>query len=296
MDSPSNFFSLMPMGQHFSLNPGETTTGSIFIINPQSSTEDFTYKIRIVPYGVKGEDYDLDIVTDSDMTQIKDWIIIEEPEGTVTPGETREVKFHITVPETAPGGGQYSALVVGSNKESAVEEGTVVINSSYEMASIIYAEIAGETVHSGSIVSHDIPSFSTTPEVSLNATFENKGNVHETAKISLVVSDFFSGEDYFSTEEEGKDIAEVVMPFTTRHLIRDISNLPSLGIVTIKESIEYMGDTSDQESHLIICPLWFLILVCLTVSALLFAILVRLFHFHKESKNSPASNGEEFED
>ena len=64
----SNMFTILPMSQRFSLKPGETYEGSITVVNPVDATEDFAYKASIVPYGVSGEDYQADLVTDSDHT------------------------------------------------------------------------------------------------------------------------------------------------------------------------------------------------------------------------------------
>lgn len=285
----------MPMGQQVFLTPGESTPCYIYVINPQDSTEDFNYRVSIIPYGVTGEDYDIDIISETNQTLIKDWIVIDEPTGTVSPGETRRVDLTINVPENAPGGGQYSAIVVSSDGEDSAnsEEGNVAITFSYEMASIIYADVAGETVHAGSLVSHYLPNFSTTSNVSLSTTFENHGNVHETAVISLVVSNLFSGEEIFSSEDSETNLSEVIMPSTTRHLVRELSNLPSLGVVTVKETIEYMGEVSNFEERVLICPLWFLILVGATILTLLAAIIARLFKFHSKTKTLPE---EDFED
>lgn len=282
----------MPMGQDFSLTPGESVHGLIYVINPQDSAEDFDYKVHIAPYGVTGDNYDVDIVTETNETMIKDWIVIDNPTGTVSPGETHEITFTINTPENAPGGGQYSAIVVEADDKSDISEGTVAVDFSYQMASIVYADVAGETIHSGSLISHHLPNFSTTPNVSLTATFENNGNVHEVAKITLFVTDFFTGEDYFSSEESEADLSEVVMPSTTRRLVRDLSNLPSLGFITVKETIEYMGETSNLEEHVFICPLWFLVLVFATLFSLIGAIISRVVHSHKKQKTLPKEDFE----
>ena len=77
----SNMFTILPMSQRFSLKPGETYEGSITVVNPVDATEDFAYKASIVPYGVSGEDYQADLVTDSDHTMVAKWIKLEEPTG-----------------------------------------------------------------------------------------------------------------------------------------------------------------------------------------------------------------------
>ena len=141
-----NAFTILPMSQRFSLAAGKTEKGSIKIVNPADATEDFSYKIGISPYGVVGEDYEADLVTDSNHTMIAKWIKISEPTGTVKPNETKEVEFTIEVPADAPAGGQYAAITVSSNNEAKQSSGVAVQNV-FEMASIVYGTVAGETRH-----------------------------------------------------------------------------------------------------------------------------------------------------
>ena len=56
-----NAFTLLPMSQNFTLDPGETYTGTITIVNPVDSKSDFAYSVSVSPYSVVGEDYQADI-------------------------------------------------------------------------------------------------------------------------------------------------------------------------------------------------------------------------------------------
>ncbi len=264
------------------LKAGETATGSITVINQQNSAEPFSFKVSVAPYGVKGEGYDADLVTETEMTQLAKWVTIENPTGTLDPGKSTEVNFTINVPKDAPGGGQYAAIVVSSDNQSS---DPAMVEYVYEMASIIFGEVAGKTVHEGSIVSHNVPGFATTPKVAIDAVLENKGNIHEHAKIDLTVTEFFSGEDIFSTDESEVPTTELIMPYSTRNLVRNLTNLPSLGVVTVKETIRYLGETSTIEKQIYICPLWFLLLVAFTLVAIIGTIISRARHHRRHKKH-----------
>ena len=279
MDNNSNTFTILPMGRDVSLKAGEQVTGSITVLNQQDSKDPFTFKVTVVPYGVVGEEYDADLVTTTEQTQLANWITIENPTGTIAPNESVEVNYTINVPENAPGGGQYAAIIVGSDSNA---ESTSLVEYVYEMASIVYGKVEGETVHKGAITSHSVPAFSTVPEVAITAQLENEGNVHEYAKIDLTVTNFFSGEEIVSTEEAETKIAEVIMPSTHRQLINNLDNLPSLGVITVKESISYLGENSVLEQRVIICPLWFLLLVSCTIISIIAAIIVRVRKSHRK--------------
>ena len=111
----------------------------------------------------------------------------------------------------------------------------------------------------------------------VNAMVENTGNTHEQATVSLIVTDFFKGEEIFSTKEEGNsDFSEVIMPETKRFLTREIKNLPSLGIIKIEQTIKFNGDVSKEDGVVVIAPIWFIVLVLLTLSAIIAGIVFRV--------------------
>ena len=284
MEEKSNAFTVMPMNQQISLDPGQVYEGSIKIVNPSEATHDFAYKVEVTPYGVIDEDYKADLLTQSDYTAITKWIKIEEPTGTVAPNGTKDIKFTITVPENAPAGGQYATITVASDAEANNSEG-VAIQDIYEMASIIYADINGETIHDGEILSNEVPSFAVSTPFETNAIVTNNGNIHEIANYSITVSDFFTGNIISTIPEEGGQYSEVIMPETTHYINREIDNLPVLGIVKINQTINYNGQTSITERDVVICPIWFIVLCGLAIAAIITTI-IHLVRRHRRKKHA----------
>lgn len=268
----NNAFTVMPMNQNISLNPGETYEGSITVINPSYATEDFSYIAEVTPYGVSGEEYMADLLSESDRTAISKWIKIEEPTGTIHPNESKEIKFKITVPTNVPAGGQYATIAVSSNNDAASQEGVSVQNV-FEIASIIYAEVAGETVHDGEILENNIPSFVFTNPVKLTAMITNNGNVHENATITISATDVFTGRVILPTEEINGRFSEIIMPETTRFIEREMSDLPALGVVKVTQTINYNGQTSTEEHNVIICPIWFIALILAVLIAIIITVI-----------------------
>lgn len=277
MDNNSNTFTIRPMGRDLSLKAGEQATGTVTVSNQQDSVQSFSFTASVAPYGVRGEGYEADLVTDGERTLLAKWITIDNPTGTLAPNESAEISYTIDVPQNAPGGGQYAAILVSSTIDSGEEsDDSSMVKYVYEMASILYADVEGETVHSGAITSHSVPAFSTTSKIATTAQIENTGNTHEYAKISLTVTDFFSGEEIATSEESDMRVAEVILPSTERQLINNLDNLPTLGIITVKESIEYLGEDSTIEQRVIICPLWFLLLLAFTLVSIVAVIINRV--------------------
>ena len=275
-------FTVTPMSQRISLKPGETYSGSITIVNPVDATSDFKYKVYVAPYGVTNEKYDADFVTSTDRTQIAKWITIKDAEGEIEPNGTKEVEFTIKVPESAPGGGQYASIMVGSNDDNESSEGIAVQNV-FEMASLIYAEVDGDIIHSGEILENNVPGFSATTPVTVSSLIKNDGNLHEDATFTISVSNFFTGEVILPTEENEGRYSEVILPETTKYTSREIDNLPSIGIVHINQTINYNGTSSVKEKDVLICPIWFIALVAITLGVII-AVVVRIIMKHRKKK------------
>lgn len=276
-------FTVTPMSQRIDLKPGETYTGSITIVNPDNAKRDFSYKAEVSAYGVVGEEYNANFIESNDHTQITKWITIENPTGKVEPNGSTKINFTIRVPETAPAGGQYAAILVSSSDDQASSDGLAVKNI-FEMASLIYAGIEGETTRKGEILDNNVPGFVTTTPIEVSAAVKNEGNVHEIAKVSLEVKSFFSPVAIYPAEGESGIVEEVIMPDTTRLISRNIDGISSLGIYDVTQTVNYMGTISTTHKIVVACPIWFLVLFILTVSAIIFSIVksVKKYRHRKE--------------
>ena len=282
----NSMFTVMPMSQRFYLEPGETYTGKLTVINPADSKTDFNYKVSITPYSVVGEDYTADLATSNSHTQLTEWITIPEPTGTVSPNGTKDVEFTITVPKNAPAGGQYATIAIGSNQDNKNDNGVAVKNV-FEMASVIYGTVAGETVRDGELKENNVPGFVAVPPLEVSALISNNGNIHEDATFVINVSNFLTGEQILPTEENDGEYTEIVMPESERFITREISNIPLIGIVKVKQTIYYRGDENIVEKNVIICPIWFMLLVFATIAAIIAAV-VAIIRKHKKKKKSVA--------
>lgn len=285
MKNMENAFTILPMSQNFTLEPGSTYTGSITIVNPVNSANDFSYSVSVSPYSVIGEDYQADIINTSTFSQIVDWITIAEPTGTIAPNEAREVEFTIKVPENAYAGGQYATILVSQDASKQGSEG-VSINNVFALASIIYANVSGEVIHESKIIENNVPEFSTSTPISVSALLSNGGNIHETAIVALSATNNITGEKIFPTEEnQNNRFSEIVMPETTRFVSRQIDNLPPIGIVKVEQTIYYGNEVSTVTKDLVICPVWFMFLVILGIFGIISGIIATIKH-HRHKRSS----------
>ncbi|MDO4612401.1 MAG: hypothetical protein Q4B29_03025 [Candidatus Saccharibacteria bacterium] len=277
-------FTVLPMSQTVSLRTEEVFEGSITVANPADATEDFSYVVSVSPYMVIGEEYAADLLNESDYTEITNWIEILEPEGSLAPNETREIRFKITVPETAPGGGQYAAITVRSAEDNSLD-GQSGVQNIFEIASVLFASVDGEVIHEGEILENNVPGFSAENPAKVSMKLSNSGNIHEKAVSMVTVKNVLTGEMVFPrTEEEAKSYIEYIMPGTTRLSVRELSGMADLGIYEVSQTIYYMGESSVVTERMVMCPIWFMILAALTVLAGVFAF----FKLARRRKNRKA--------
>lgn len=275
-------FLITPMNQRVYLEPGQVYHGSIKVANPAAAESDFDFVAEVAPYKVIGEDYDVDLNTQSDWTKITNWITIENPTGTLVPNESRNIDFTITVPESVPGGAQHAVIIVRQDKDETVENGMLMENV-FEMASIIYADVAGETFREAKILENKIPSFATNPDVVVEAMLENRGNTYEDATITITAKNTLSGEVILPTEVDSGVYAEIVIPDTVRHATRKVDNLPALGVVHIEQTVVYGGETVYEARDVLICPIWFMVMVVVAIGAVI-GLIIRIVKKHKRKK------------
>lgn len=263
-----NSFTVSPMSQKIHLKPGETYKGSIVVANPAVATEDFYYKIDIHPYNVVGEDYDTDFETMSDWSRIVEWTDIEESAGVLKPNGKQIIDFTIDVPKNAPGGGQYMMLGVTTDNPTN-GTGGFAVQSVYEMASVVYAEVEGEIKHQGRIVENQIPGYIGAGMPYVSARLTNTGNVHETAVVKITVKNSFNGETVIPREGDGDTFESVIMPQSSRVIKRELLNMPAIGVFEVTQNISFMGDDMDITSVMIVCPIWFIFLIIGVIASII---------------------------
>ena len=270
-------FSVSPMNQKISLNPGERYYGTFKVTNPADNAVVFNYEVGLSPFKVN-DSYEIQYENNGDYSQILDWITIEDARGTLSPNQTNIIHFYIDVPEDAPAGGQYAALIVKSVNDLEAEGG-VNIQAKYSIAHILYTEVAGETVRKGTVNSIGVPGFIFNgSQITGTSSITNDGNVHSDAAYTLQVFPLFSKEEVFTNEED--PITNIILPEATRTTIVTWDETPSIGIFHVIFKAYFEGVESKVDKMVIVCPLWLLFLIILAI----FLIIFRIFSAKKKSQ------------
>jgi len=172
--------SISPSLFDMSVNPGQEWRSTLRVINVNNY--DLTVYIDVVnfsPQGESGQGQFLPVIQgDGEGVTLAEWFTIER-EAIVIPREkSREIPFSVRVPFDASPGGHFAAILVGT-RPLVPEVGQAKVQTSQMVTSLFFARVAGDIVEQGSIREFITNKrFLSSPEVSFELRFENKGNVH----------------------------------------------------------------------------------------------------------------------
>lgn len=288
----ANTMTVSPPHQKVILVPGETYRNSISIFNASHSQRDLKYAVEVGSFSQhksddSKDDYGaIDHVSKSSYNQIMDWIKLDNTEGKLKPGETAEIGYSIEVPETAPGGGQYATILAIDKTDSDLpKNGNVSIDQTFQFASIIYAEVAGETKQDGQILENSIPGFLLKGDFVAGSMVRNNGNVHTDAEYTLQVWPLFSDEEICTNEEEPE--TSLILPETEKYHTQNCE-LPSVGIFKAKQVVKIFGEESMVEKMVIVCPLWLLFIIFFVIAVVIIWLIMQ-HRARKQRKNERKS-------
>ena len=263
---------MSPMNERIVLNPGDHYSGSFKITNPVTSDHDFNYKTSVVPFYVD-EAYNVDLESNASYNQMTEWITVANEAGSLEPNSSTVIRFTIDVPANAPAGGQYAGIKVSSKDSTEEKHEGLNIKVSMGAAYLIYAEIAGETIHRGEITDVNVPSFLLSGNISGSATIKNTGNVHGVAKYTLKVFPLFSNEELYTNEENPKNMT--ILPNRSLYDETTWDNTPAIGVFNVIYTVEFEGVTEQVSKMVIKCPIWLLFIIIFAIVALIIYIVLR---------------------
>lgn len=273
--------SMTPMKQAISLMPGDVYTGRVTIYQIQQGEGQLHYQANIAPLTINDDNNEYYGIFDkeSDYTDIAKWVTLsngsesagygDSIDGYAEFGEEVDLVYTINVPKDARGGGHYFAVMVSTVPEDS-DEGNVMIKETISIASVVYAEVAGDINILGTIKENNIPGFRLTPPITASFLATNDGNTHSEITYYMQVFPAFSGEEIYTTEEEPS--TDYVLPGTTRYIEQKWKDTPSIGIFKVKQVVYYDSvdnEPSITEKIVIVCPVWLLFIIIFGIIAII---------------------------
>lgn len=294
--------SMSPMKQAISLMPGDTYTGSVRTYQQGQGDEKNHYQASIVPLSVNDENNQYYGVFDKETsyTDIANWTTLSNGKETISYGdviddyaslgEEVELVYTIKVPQNARGGGHYFAVKVDRIPDDDIG-GNVGIKETISIASVVYAEVAGDINVSGVVKDNNVPGFLLNPPIKTSFVAKNEGNTHAEITYYTQVFPLFSSEEVYTTEENPS--TDYVLPGTSRYIEQSWENTPAVGIFRVRQTVYY--DSTDNEPSItekivIICPIWLIFIIVFVIFALIFYFVARAKARKKAAKSKSNQN------
>lgn len=242
-----------PTTAHVELSRGTVLSESMKITNAGDSV--ISVKVYAAPYSVRNDEYEPQFEQATRRNDIVQWITFDRTELTLQAGESYEVEFTITVPDSIPAGGQYAAIFAQTTEVKG--EG---VNLTARAGMLLYARTDGKTVEETAYVRSRFPFWlHLGGNVGTTATFKNRGNVDSVVSGALKVRNQMTGETVFS----GTAVEKILLPDTSRELHLDWDkNLPAAGVFELTQELTVQDQIIRQRSVIVVLPIW-LIIACI---------------------------------
>ncbi len=239
-EDPGRGFTITPPVFELKANPGDKISESISLFN--NGSEDIVIASSIEnlkPIGDKGQ---VSIVNDQDeaLPSLKDWITLDAGAINLGKGETKNVKFDLSIPQNAEPGGHF-ASVMFTTTSNKPDPGTGS-QLSQKVGSLIFLTVAGSAREKASVVSFEALKkiLWKNQTVDFMLKVRNSGNVYVRPRGFLIINDIF-GRKVSEIEIDGKN----VLPTAIREIPLQYNSKRLFGPYTATLSLVY-GSTNQN--------------------------------------------------
>lgn len=175
--------SVTPPLFQLSMGAGEYWASTLKVVNTNAYDVDYyTTVVNFEPAGERGSSSFKPVADDfgseHDRGTLASWIKVTTEPIPVPAGQSVDVPFTVQVPNDAPPGGHYAAILVGTQPPNVTGTGPQVSVASY-VSTLFFVKLRGDVIEEGRIrqFSSERDLYDTT-DVTFNVRFENTGTVH----------------------------------------------------------------------------------------------------------------------
>jgi len=155
--------------------PGEAIENYLKVFNPSSDTIGVKMQIEdIAPTGEEG--FVAVEPPETETYSLASWIKTDPEEFELKPGEERQVKFTLTIPENAEPGGHYGTVLAGT--KAIMGSGSTGAAIVQRIGALVLLIVPGEMKEGLIVKDFSAPIFSEYGPINFSVKFENTGTVH----------------------------------------------------------------------------------------------------------------------
>ncbi len=191
----SQVLSVTPPLFQLSALPGDIWQSSIKVVN--GNAYPITIYTEVANFEATGEDGRgkfVPILNDEPgVSTLAHWITVTEGPHIIPAEQSKEISLFAEIPENAPPGGHYAAILVSTEPPTAGEK--FAVQTSQAVTSLFFVRIEGDVNESATIREfRAFKSFLQRPEAEFSLRFENKGNVHLQPRGNIIITNMWGTE------------------------------------------------------------------------------------------------------
>ncbi|MEI6462255.1 MAG: hypothetical protein WCO33_01125 [bacterium] len=228
-------FSISPLVQEYDIEAGKVTKGFVKVFN--QTDKDVIFEASPTNFTPVGNSGQVDIHDDSNQYSIRSWIRMQTGFTLVKPKSSATFDYVINVPMNVEPGSHWGAITVSTSKPPVNPNISQSITKQ-AIASLIILKAPGNVKEKVTILgTSDTQKIFTDPEVKLNTTVENQGNVHIKATGYYNIYDILGNKVKTVNLEERNVLPEAKRDFSS------VINFDGVGPYKEEFALTYSGKT-----------------------------------------------------
>lgn len=263
-EDSSDSITMSPTSKRATLNPGESVTDKVTVLNSGKKAYDFSVYAR--PYSVKGEAYEPVFNSTAENTDSNTWIQFDKSNYRLEPGKSVDVGYTINVPSNTQSGGHYAVLFAETEAKSS--EGTAVVRNK-RVGAIMYTAVNGNNTVKGEVLETSIPFFQSSAPLVASSRVKNSGNVDFTDTTTMTVRNIFGNKKHSEVRES------TVLPNTNRKMTYAWKNSASVGIYKVTISHDMLKKKTETSGYVVMMPVWLIVIVILALMGVIYGVVAK---------------------
>jgi len=177
-------------------SPTQEWTSNVRVINANEvPLQIYTDVVNFSPSGEGGQGSLAPVLAEeSDGATLAEWITIDEAERLIPAEQTVSIPFTINVPEDAPPGGHFAAILIGTRSFDGAG-GAAQVETSQVVTALVFLRVAGDIDEAGQIRDFTTSRLiSEAPAMDFSIRFENTGNVHLQPQGNITITNMWGRE------------------------------------------------------------------------------------------------------